>query len=535
MNIFKITDMINTRDLHQIKEMGISQSNVEKQLQQFKNGFSFINIVAPATVGNGIIKITEEDIEKYKELHKQQLLSKKVVKFVPASGAATRMFKKIFDVVLQKEIDTEKYLELIQDKSVNSFYFVYENIKFFAFFDDLREICEKRGENIDDLLKKQDYITIFNLIISHEGLNYGNLPKGLIKFHKYKNETRTAAEEHLVEGAQYANSNGTVRIHFTVSEQHKKDFNELIKKVCRKYEERFGVKYEIDYSIQDAATDTIAVTTDNLPFRNEKEELLFRPAGHGALLKNLGNLKTDIVFIKNIDNVVTDRIKADTVKYKEIIGGILAEITGTIKTYLEKLEQPSKIDSDTITEMLQFTQTELNNPLPENLLMAEKEEKVIWLQTKLNRPVRVCGMVKNEGEPGGGPFWVEDENRNKSLQIVEISQINMANKKQVQILNKSTHFNPVDIVCQITDYKGKTFDLSKFIDENTGFISQKYSGGVEIKALELPGLWNGSMAHWNTIFVEVPVSTFNPVKTINDLLREEHLYVNDLMKTVKAK
>ena len=515
--------MLENKDLIQLKEKGIEPAEIEKQLEQFKNGFPFSNLLAPATIGKGIIQLNEDDINKYKELHKKLLSTKKTVKFVPASGAATRMFQKIFDVIQQNENNYQKYLQTTADKSFNSATYAFENIRSFAFFDDLKELCKKENKDIEELIKKNDYLQIFNLMLFSNGLNYSNLPKGLIKFHKYPEEIRTAAEEHLVEGAKYANCNGMVNIHFTVSTEHLSGFEKLIEKVKPKYEERFGVKYSIEYSTQDKSTDTIAATSDNKPFRDESGQLVFRPAGHGALLKNLNELNSDVVFIKNIDNVVTESIISDTVQYKEILGGILFELSEEITSYLQQLENPENVDLSLISKMLWFTDEKLFNRCPQKLLTTSKETVLDWLRKTMNRPLRVCGMVKNESEPGGGPFWVQNSIDTKSLQIVETAQIDPNNNEQIEILKSSTHFNPVDLVCWISDYKGQKFDLPKYRDDNTGMISIKSKSGNELKALELPGLWNGSMAHWNTIFVEVPLSTFNPVKTVNDLLRKEHL------------
>ncbi len=525
--------MLDKSDLKQFENKGIKSSDVERQIEHFKNGFPFLNISAPAIVGNGILKIDDVTIEKYQKLHQKMLSHKKTVKFVPASGAATRMFQKVFEIIHQYDKSQEKYLELLVDRSFNSIYYVCENLRLFAFYPEFHAIAEAQGEDIEARFAKKDYVYILNLMLSPKGLNYGNLPKGLIKFHKCDEGSRTAAEEHLVEGAQYASCNGKVNIHFTVSPEHLKLFEKLMKEVVPKYEAKFGVKYKIEFSVQDPATDTIAVTKDNKPFRELDGSILFRPAGHGALLTNLNNLDYDVVFIKNIDNVIIDRLKPDTIKYKEVLGGILYELQDRIETYMKRLENPKSITEQTLTKMINFCGKRLNNPAAFEQLSAKREQKIKWLKDALNRPLRVCGMVRNEGEPGGGPFWVKGENGVNRLQIVETSQIDPKNKEHQKLLDSATHFNPVDLVCHITDYKGKPFDLYKYRDDNTGIISTKSKDGRELKALELPGLWNGAMANWNTVFVEVPISTFNPVKTINDLLRKEHLSERDLMGATK--
>ncbi len=525
--------MIEKSDLKQLEKKGIKTSDVERQIEQFKKGFPYINLTAPATTGNGVLKIEEDAVEKYQKLHRKMLSHKRVVKFVPASGAATRMFQKVFEIIHQYDNSYDKYLSLLVDRSFNSIFYVCENIQLFAFYRDLVDIAAAQGENLEARLAKKDYVYALDLMLSDKGLNYGALPKGLLKFHKYKEGARTAAEEHLVEGAQYAACNGKVAIHFTVSPEHMEPFRKLMETAIPKFEEMQGVKYHIEYSIQDPATDTIAVTKENEPFRNPDGSILFRPAGHGALLTNLGKLNYDVVFVKNIDNIVTDRLKPDTIKYKEILGGILYELQDRVAAYMTRLENPESITDSTLSKMVNFSRKRLNNPFPYKLGIATRQQKIDWLCETMNRPLRICGMVRNEGEPGGGPFWVKDENGVESLQIVETSQMDPNSKKHKELLSSATHFNPVDLVCHITDYKGRPFDLIKFRDDNTGFISSKSKDGKELKALELPGLWNGAMAKWNTVFVEVPISTFNPVKTINDLLRQEHLYEKDLMSRSK--
>ena len=521
--------MLNKEDLKQIQAKEISVAVVERQLEQFKNGFPFVDITAPAVIDHGIVKVDEEMVEKYQKLHRKMLSSKRVVKFVPASGAATRMFQNVYELIKEYDKSYEKYLSTLVDRSFNSIFYVCEHMRHFAFYGDLMKAASENGMDLNCILDKKSFAEALGLLISEKGLNYGQLPKGLLKFHRYHDEVRTAAEEHLVEGAQYAASKGNVDIHFTVSPEHVAPFKQLLNSVKEKYGARFGVVFNISYSIQDSSTDTIAVDADNNPFRNPDNSILFRPAGHGALLKNLGDLDYDIVFIKNIDNVVTDRLKPDTVKYKQIIGGVLAEILETIAGYMTKLEDPESIVDGSLTKMVNFAEQRLNNPFPYAVNEVSRDQKIEWLLSVLNRPTRVCGMVKNEGEPGGGPFWVKDSNGIESLQIVEASQLDPANKAHAKIVKAATHFNPVDLVCSISDYKGNAFDLTQFRDDNTGFISTKSKDGKELKALELPGLWNGAMARWNTVFVEVPIATFNPVKIINDLLRVEHLHENDLM------
>ena len=370
-----------------------------------------------------------------------------------------------------------------------------------------------------DIFSK-DFEKILNYLLTENGLNYGNLPKGLLKFHKYKTGERTPSEEHLAEGAMYAKTGNNVFIHFTVSPEHQALFEKHIEEIKVDYENRFEIKIHIKFSIQKPSTDTIAVDLHNQPFRNEDGTILFRPGGHGALIENLNDIDADIIFVKNIDNVVPDRLKAETVKYKKALGGLLKEKQTQIFNFTEKLQNDTS--EETINIVKTFAENELYITLDNTFETKTNSEKARYLISKLNRPLRVCGMVKNEGEPGGGPFFVKKESGSVSLQIVESAQIDTENTEKAKIVKEATHFNPVDLVLAVKDFKGNKFDLKKYIDPKTGFISQKSKNGKELKALELPGLWNGAMANWNTLFVEVPISTFNPVKVINDLLRDTH-------------
>jgi len=395
----------------------------------------------------------------------------------------------------------------------------FSNIEKFAFYDELREILENDGIDIESALKDRKYDKILDGLISENGMDYGNLPKGLLKFHSYENFCRTALGEHMVEGANYCTGNNKqVHLHFTVSPEHMNRFKKLVGDVKTYYENKYNVNFKVDFSIQKPATDTIAVDMDNNPFRNADNSILFRPGGHGALIENLNDIDADIVFIKNIDNVVPDSIKDETYRYKMAIGGLLIDIQEKIFQHLNKLQQK---DHD-INLTVDFYTNELGLSVPDGFNDLSKDEQIDFLFTHLNRPIRVCGMVKNEGEPGGGPFRVKNADDEVSLQIVESSQIDMKNEEQTKIVNNATHFNPVDLVCGIKNFHGESFDLNKYVDPATGFIAIKSKDGKQLKAQELPGLWNGAMADWITLFVEVPIVTFNPVKTINDLLRETH-------------
>lgn len=517
--------MFSTQDLAQINEKGISLAVIEKQIDNFKKGFPFLNIIKAATINDGIIRVDDAAINSYIDQYEEGLKSVKVIKFVPASGAATRMFKDLFSFIDKYKGTEEQYQAFIKDTGLNSVSTFFNRLKDFAFYDDLKKVIEKGGNDIDDLINRKEYVVILKTLLTEDGLGYGELPKGLLKFHKYitdEIEVRTPVEEHLVEGANYCASHGIVSIHFTVSPEHKKKFIEHIETVVDIYHTIFKVKYDISFSIQKSSTDTIAVDMSNVPFRNQDDSVLFRPAGHGALIENLNDIKSDLVFIKNIDNVVPDKLKPPTYTYKKALGGILFSYQKRIFEYIHALQNPSSVSDQTLSEIGSFLEKELC-VLPEaDFFSRTKEEKTGYFVAKLNRPIRVCGMVKNEGEAGGGPFWAKNSDGTVSLQIVESSQIDMNNPVQGTIAKNATHFNPVDLVCGVKNYKGEKFDLLKYTDPDTGFISQKSKDGKDLKAQELPGLWNGAMSDWNTIFLEVPIVTFNPVKSVNDLLREEH-------------
>lgn len=514
--------LFSEADIKQIEARGSDIKEVERQLANFGKGFPYIKLKRPATTGDGILNPGEEEAKAKQEHFDGKSDDNKLLKFVPASGAASRMFKALFAFTgdHKDKSGQEQEEALNNDKAVKTF---FENISHFAFYQDLKAILKDKGQpSAEELLNNKNYVKILEFLLEDHGLGYGRLPKGLLKFHLYEGHARTPTEEHLVEGALYCKSQNKSNIHFTVSPEHKKEFQEHIASHKNQYEKKFDVSYHIDYSEQKPSTDTIAVDMDNQPFRNEDGSILFRPGGHGALLENLNDINADIIFIKNIDNVVPDRIKEPTIHNKKVLGGILLNYRDKIFEFLRKLEDKSKADEGLIADARQLLEQDLCHEPAENLDAKSRNEQIDYLFNKLNRPLRVCGMVRNEGETGGGPFWAENQDGSVSLQIVETAQINMEDPEQKNIVENSTHFNPVDIVCATKDYKGNKFDLKQFRDPDTGFISKKSKDGKELKAQELPGLWNGSMAEWNTIFVEVPVVTFNPVKTINDLLRENH-------------
>lgn len=467
-----------------MEEHGLTPAALETQLKNFREGFLFLPVTRAASCGDGIRVLDAAGIEQAAARYDRAKESLRVVKFVPASGAATRMFKDLFEFVREGR-RTAVVGELLANR------------RRFAFWPELRTII---GDDADELR------TVENIVA--EGLRYGETPKGLVSFHRYGDEVRKAVEEHLVEGAQYAAAGGEVKIHFTVSPEHLTRFEALLAEKIPGYESRFGVKYRISFSVQDPSTDTLAVNPDCTPFRRADGRLLFRPAGHGALIGNLGKIDADIVFVKNIDNVTTDARRSDTVLYKKALAGVLLALQERIFEYLMALEVPGA----ELEPIAAFIENELCVKLP-------KDYGTALLRQVLDRPIRVCGMVRNEGEPGGGPFWVAGADGLETLQIAESNQIAPEKRK---LMRSATHFNPVDLVCSFRTSKGGRFDLREFVDPATGFISRKSDGGRELLAQELPGLWNGAMARWNTVFVEVPITTFSPVKVVTDLLRPEH-------------
>ena len=474
------------KDLQQITNHGLTVAQIEKQLDNFASGFPYSCIVRPATIGDGIYEYNAPEIESFINLYDAERNNIRITKFVPASGAATRMFRDLFEFLSTNKSNATT------DK-------VVQNIEKFAFYDDLKNFLPDNPSPHD----------IVSGMLDNDKLNLGALPKALIKFHKYKNYSRTAAHEHLIEGAQYAESNGVVNIHFTLSPEHIEKFDNLMSQIIPDTEQKFNVHFNITKSIQNPNTDTIAVNMDNSPFRDNNGNLVFRPAGHGALIENLNKIDSDLIFIKNIDNITNDNARADTVQYKKLLGGVLISIQKQIFKFMAQL-QSGNYDENKLRE---FIKTKLNTDIPTN---ATRDD---FIQI-LNRPLRVCGMVKNTGAPGGGPFWVRDKNGFNTLQITESSQIAPESR---DIMNKSTHFNPVDLVCGTRDWTGKKFDLNNFIDHNTGFISTKSLNGRDLRAMERPGLWNGAMAKWHTIFVSVPNTTFTPVKQVSDLLDMAHI------------
>lgn len=504
-------------DLEQMASHGLGENDIAQQIENFKKGFQKTRIAEAATVENGgIVKLSDSDVSQYEKAYRTLTKGKKLLKFVPASGAATRMFNDLYAF-------TSTYFGVAHNFETEfpQVKIFLENIRSFAFFNDLNECMAKAGLDLNDYMNRGDYTAIINFLLKEQYLGYGQLPKALIKFHKYGNVQRTSFEEHIVEGAQYAqSSDGKVRLHFTVSPEHKPLFRKKIAEVKKYYESAFNTEIEIKFSEQKHYTDRIIVDEYNEPVRDDDGKLIFRPGGHGALIENLNECRADVIFIKNIDNVAPDWMKHTTVIYKKVLAGMLLTLQKEVYRYLDILDGETTMEQ--LTECVAFCEDKLHTHLPEEFDSMTLGAKKRTLCDILDRPIRVCGMVKNQGEPGGGPFYTIDTHGIKSLQIVEPGQVNRKDPEQDEIFKRGTHFNPVDIVCSTRDRKGRYYDLRKYVDLSTGFISKKNKGSSVVKTQELPGLWNGSMAFWNTVFVEVPLATFNPVKTVNDLLRKEH-------------
>ncbi|MDO4770736.1 DUF4301 family protein [Porphyromonas sp.] len=503
-------------DLEQIKAKNISKTTVEKQLRRFEKGYSFLNVLKAADDTCGIKSLSQDELNTY--LDKWSLLLKdpksEVVKFVPASGAASRMFKDLFKFFADGSDNLDTAPPSVKE--------LLDNLSNFAFGDTLNRVClVNNWKTMTKLYQQGEYKAIIENLIEAKGLNYGHLPKALIPFHTYSEGTRTAMEEHLAEGALYAkNISGRVKLHFTISPDHIDPFKSLLMKKTEKWEDFFSVHYDVTYSIQKPETDTIAVDMDNNPLREKDGSLIFRPGGHGALIRNLNDIDADVIFIKNIDNVVPDRYKSETIIYKKALGGYLISLRDKVYEYMRILND-EKRKAIVVPEIRAFLHKAFAIETP-GLEGRPHAECIEPLRKILNRPIRVCGMVRNESEPGGGPYLVRNDDGTTSLQILESTQINMNDPAMREIFDNGKYFNPVDIVCCVRDYKGKKFNLTAFVNEETGFISYKSKDGKELKALELPGLWNGAMSEWNTAFVEVPASTFQPVKVVNDLLRPAH-------------
>lgn len=503
-------------DIKYIQERGNSLNRIQQQLDFFTNGIPKINLIKSATVGDGIWRFQDEDITSFVSYFDKFKNSYTIEKFVPASGAATRMFKFLNEFLNEFDSENETINGYINKKNAKDLSIFILGLKHFPFYNELKEKTIELNPNYYLLSNDSKNYFLIKTLLSKEGLDYANKPKGILPFHVKDYKTITPIEENIFESDFFFNENQKTKIHFTINEE----FQNYFEKITNRFSD-----FEISFSYQDKSTDTLAVNPDNTPFRSAEGELIFRPGGHGALLENLNALTSDIIYIKNIDNVSQNH-KVVIASYKKLLGGVLMQIQYKIFNYLKKLANGNITDAD-ILEMKEFAESKMSFPLPEEFNYFQTEYKVDYLIKILNRPIRVCGMVKNEGEPGGGPYWVQDEKGRLTLQIVESFQIDLNNKGQKEITKGATHFNPVDIACGVKNFKGEKFDLTQFVDPNTAFITEKTKFGKTIRAFELPGLWNGAMAKWTTIFVEVPSETFNPVKTVNDLLKASHQPEND--------
>ncbi len=503
--------MFSQKDLQQIRSKGISIDDINQQIRHFQLGFPPADITMTATPGKGIILLSEGDQQGFRDVFLDNAPDFRIIRFIPASGAASRMFKSLFGALgaLEGKSGEEQQQWLSEKKEIREF---FEKLEKYPFYEDM---LLPEGEKPAGVLRQ---------LLGEKGLQYGSKPKGLLKFHKYSvADRRTAFEEHVREAVKYCISRDRmVRIHLSVSSDHLDGFQTEAACILPEIEREKDVSIDLSFSFQKPETDTIAVDQENEPFRNPDGSLLFRPGGHGALIRNLDALDGDIVFISNIDNVAPDRLKNLRVRQKQVLGGVLLEVRSKIFYYLMQLMGEVKPEKTRLDSMVSYLHERLGIAIPEMLESWDVNELKHWLIANMNKPIRVCGMVRNEGEPGGGPFYVRSESGEVSLQIVESSQIDLTDPVKAGMMAQSTHFNPVDLVCSLRDYKGQKFNLSRFVDHNTGFISEKSVGGKSLKALELPGLWNGSMAGWLTLFVDVPMETFTPVKTVFDLARKEH-------------
>ncbi|AWX44163.1 hypothetical protein HME9304_01163 [Flagellimonas maritima] len=504
------------QDLEQLEKKGISKEKVLDQIETFKEGIPFVKLERAAVISDGILKFSEKEEKELIQYFESVRGDLALLKFVPASGAASRMFKAMFNFLEAYDPSQETlstYIERTGDTAVQQFTSEMENL---PFYEHIMDRVSAKANNLDE----KAYLFVKEMLME-DGLNYGFYPKGLLPFHNYGKQSATPFEEHLKEAALYAKTGGNANLHFTISEQHDAMFKKEHMQAGPKISKETDTQFNITYSNQKPSTDTIAVDMKNKPFKDNDGSMLFRPGGHGALIENLNDQDADVIFIKNIDNVVIDENLQEVADSKKILAGVLTKVQARAFEYAKMLEHDT-VSNEKLDEIKTFLENELNVRFSDNYEKLNPEEQLVLVKDKINRPIRVCGMVKNEGEPGGGPFWIYDSEGNVSLQIIESAQIDTSNKEQASILKNSTHFNPVDLICGVRNHKGKKYNLLDFVDAKQGFITEKTKEGKELKALELPGLWNGAMAFWNTIFVEVPLVTFNPVKTVNDLLKPTH-------------
>jgi hypothetical protein len=512
----KKMNLFSANDIRQIKALGLSLHDVDKQLNTYRRGSVFFDLNRPCTVKDGIISVTPAQKKKLIALYEGEAGKYKLLKFVPASGAASRMFAEWFSACEKGSFGSPELDRLF-----------LQNLRKLAFFILIER--DRRGKKI---LDQKNIKNLLEFILLPDGLNFGQLPKALIPFHQYPSgDTRTALEEHLCEAGKYVHSTaGLSFVHFTAAAEHKAHTAKYLKAVLKKYENLFDVKYKITLSIQSPASNTIAVAENNLPLRDDKGRLLFRPGGHGALLKNLNNVDADFIFVKNVDNVVLEKHLEKILPYKKMLGGLAVQTQKEIFAILHKLEK-GELNVAQMGKIIAYCSETLNIIFPIGFSQQSNKRKNQILFSFLNRPLRICGVVKNEGEPGGSPFWVEENGGTQTPQIVEIGHVDKDKPGQPAIWSRAKYFNPVDMVCCIKNYRGKKFNLNNYVNKDAYLITSKNERGQSLKALEAPGLWNGGMAYWNTIFVELPLSVFNPVKNVRDLLRRQHLTGKQHAKT----
>jgi hypothetical protein len=512
---------LSTEEAAEIAAHGLDQTDVARQLEFYANAPDFAQLLRPCTRGDGLTVVDAADQARLVSLFDQAVRSRDVIKFVPASGAASRMFKTPLAYLYSADPVTRADVEVAANKGdgdAAELLKLIDGLERFAFFDDLRASMEGEGLDVRDVARTGDVRRLLQHLLTDKGMSYGDLPKALLKFHRYGDLNRTAFEEHLVEAAEYARGEGNVcRLHFTVSPEHRSGFESLLAQVLPRYEKEFGVTYDITFSIQKASTDVLAVELDGKPFREREGALLFRPGGHGALIENLGELDADVVFIKNIDNVVPDDAKGPTYLWKKVLGGLAIELQGQVFSHLDALE--SDPGDAALAAAIEFLEHSLCTPLPPQGKGGESRKQLVLRM--LDRPIRVCGMVPNTGEPGGGPFWVSTSGR-ESVQVVETSEVDPDQAAQQDLLAHSTHFNPVDLVCATRRRDGSSRSLGDHVNQDAVFLVEKSKDGRPLRSLERPGLWNGAMSDWNTVFVEVPIETFAPVKTVEVLLDPKH-------------
>ncbi len=519
-----MTIRFTNADRQQMKTLGISKARVFEQIDIFRRSDFFVRLKRPCTLGDGVQKIDDADLGKYIHLHSSAAMQGRFMKFVPASGAATRMFQSLLQIFYLPQYLERDELQKRMDQGVSiacDFKRFVDKLDRFPFVHKLRNALACDGYILDDIVRDGHFRILLEYLLTAKGLSYGNLPKAMLLFHSYPEGHRTAFEEQLAESVTYIGANsGKCSLHFTIPEEHETGFQALRDDVCRRYADSYFATFDVSFSCQKSSTDTLAADMKGFPFRDRHGRLHFRPAGHGALIENLNELGADLIYIKNVDNVVPDRLKETVCFWKKVLGGRLVSIQETIHSLLRRMQGPES--SQVVREAAGFAARELLLSFPEGFEIWPEEKKRSFLLNILNRPIRVCGVVPNAGEPGGAPFWVEDENGNLSVQIVEKAQVDLSSSQQSAVWNSSTHFNPVDIVCCARDFEGNPYDLREFVDPRAVIITRKSIEGTDVQALELPGLWNGGMAHWITVFIEVPAATFNPVKSLFDLLRPEH-------------